>query len=162
MRIAHASASRSGMSLLEVMAALTVFLMSLVAIGRLMTLATEQAMLVSWQSRATMLAESKMAEFSAGILTLTGTSSGTFDEDPTWNWEAEIAADATMTMLYRVTMTAWKQSKDGSKVSTTISQYIYEPTARGSLESPAATTSSTTSSSSSSSSSSSTGGTTTP
>ena len=52
MRLALAS-RRPGLSLLEVLGATAIFLMSIVAIGELMNMSTDQAMEVQWRSRAT-------------------------------------------------------------------------------------------------------------
>src|SRR5262245_65958347 len=73
---------RPGMSLLEVLGATAIFLMSIVAIGELMSSSTDQALDVQYRSRATRLCQSELNEFACGVAQLSGRMSGEFDEGP--------------------------------------------------------------------------------
>ena len=85
MRLPARPAPRSGLSLLEVLAALSIFLMSFVAIGRLVSVASDHALEVEMQSQAAQLAQSKLNEVVSGALPLSS-QNGTVDEDPDWQW----------------------------------------------------------------------------
>ena len=66
----HASPTRrppARHTLLEVLGATAIFLMSIVAIGELMSSSTDQALEVQFRSRATRLCQSKLNEFAAGV-----------------------------------------------------------------------------------------------
>src|SRR4051812_25101061 len=104
MRLSRPS-RRPGLSLLEILAATAIFLISIVAIGELMDASTDQALDVQQRSRATRLCQSKLHEFAAGIEQLNGSSSGSFDEDPDFSWSAEIQPDTSASNLYRVKLT---------------------------------------------------------
>src|SRR5215218_3607958 len=101
----HPAARRPGMSLLEVLGATAIFLLSIVAIGELMSVSTDQAVDVQHRSRATRLCQSKLNEFAAGIESVSGATSGTFEEDEAWSWEAEVTNDGTAANLYKVQVT---------------------------------------------------------
>src|SRR5262245_17108748 len=81
----HARARR-GMSLLEVLAALAIFLMSVIVLGRLVIFAGERARDVQAVSEATQLCQSKLAEVVAGAVPLDPQSGVAFEEDPAWTW----------------------------------------------------------------------------
>lgn len=120
---------RRGLSLLEVLVALTIFLLSFVAIGRLVTLASDRALDVEQQSQATRLAQSKLNEVVAGALPLQG-ASGSFDEDPDWQWSVD-AEPGSVSSLWTVTVTVSRPSPDGD-ITSTLSQMVLDPSARGS------------------------------
>ena len=79
------AATRSGLSLLEVLVALTIFLLSFVALGRLVTLSSDHALDIQRQSEAMRLAQSKLNEVMAGAISLQGDEG---DEDE-WHWSVE-------------------------------------------------------------------------
>lgn len=122
---------RQGLTLLEVLLATAVFTLSLVAVGQLLNLSSDQAIEVQARSRAARLAQSKMAEYASGIRSLQGGgSTGDFEEDfePDWNYEVVIESDSTAMNLYKVTVTVSK-----GDVKTTLSQYVFDPKQRGAI-----------------------------
>lgn len=131
MRLSPAS-RRSGMSLLEVLGATAIFLISIVAIGELMSRSTDQALDVQQRSRATRLCQSKLNEFSSGVEQLSGATSGEFDEDPEWTWSANVVSETSALNLYRVTVTVSRQT-GGEPVEISMTQFIYDPLQRGQL-----------------------------
>ena len=138
---------RRGLSLLEVLVALAIFLMSLVALGQLITLGSDMARDVQWMSRALMLAQSRMAELNVGSLPLTSVSETPCDEDTDFNWSVDAQTGATQG-LYEVTVTISRQRPDGSKFETKLNQFVLDPTIRGTTDgsdNTGATTSTTTS-----------------
>lgn len=152
---------RKGLTLIEVLVATAIFLISLVAIGQLINASSDQAIDVQLRSRAARLAQSKMSEYTSGIRSLDGGgTSGDFEEDfePGWNYTVAVEADSTAASLYKVTVTV-----NYGEVSTSLTQYVFDAKKRGTIQaasqsssSSSSTTGSSTSSSSSSSSTSST------
>jgi type II secretory pathway pseudopilin PulG len=138
------AARRPGMSLLEVLGATAIFLMSIVAIGELMSSSTEQALDVQFRSRATRLCQSKLNEFASGIEQLNGATEGDFEEAEGWTWKAEVTNDGAAANLYKVQVTVTHDSPSGP-VEVTMAQYVFDPQQRGQIT---ATTPSTDSSSS--------------
>lgn len=149
--------NRRGLSLMEVLIALTIFLFSLVAIGRLVVMSGDRALDVQQQSLAAQLCQAKLAEVLAGAVPLSSQSDVPFDEDPDYRWSLDAQSDATPN-LWRVQVRVTRERPDGSKIECSLSQMVLDPSQRGStLDTPAtsnAAASSDTSNSSSSTSSS--------
>jgi len=134
------------MSLLEVLGATAIFLLSIVAIGELVSAATDQAVDVQHRSRATRLCQSKLNEFAAGVESVTGATSGDFEEEDGWSWEAAVSADGSAANLYRVQVTVRRDTPRGP-VEVTMAQFIFDPQQRGQLTASTTTTSTDSSSS---------------
>ena len=135
---------RSGLSLLEVLVSLAIFLMSLVALGQLISMGSDMARDVQWLSRGMMLAESRLAEITAGSLPLTSQSETPCDEDQDFSWS--VSADAESAPgLYRVTVTISRPRTDGSRFETQLSQMVLDPTLRGNTTTTTSSTGTTTS-----------------
>jgi general secretion pathway protein I len=124
---------RAGLSLLEVLLALAIFLFALVALGQLVTLGSDRARDVQWLSYASVKAQSKMNEVIAGAVSLTGVGDTTFDDDPDWSWSLTADADSTPG-LYRVTVTVSRTRTDGSKFETKLNQFVLDPAQRGNTD----------------------------
>ena len=136
-------ARRPGTTLLEVLAATAIFLLSLVAITELMGTATNVALDVQLQSRAARLCQSKLNEYVAGVESLSsGSGSGDFEEDPDWQWNADTTSEGTATNLYRVKVTVSRDSPTRGKIEVSMTQLVFDPQQRGSIG--AATTTATT------------------
>jgi prepilin-type N-terminal cleavage/methylation domain-containing protein len=130
---------RPGFSLLEVLIALAIFLVSLIALGQLLTISGERAYEVQQQSHAAQLCQSKLAEVVAGAVSLSSTSAS-FDEDPDWQWNLDAEQDSSITGLWRVQVKVSRDLPDGSHYESTINQMVLDPSLRGStadsLQSP--------------------------
>src|SRR6266478_1235136 len=77
---------RKGMSLLEVIIALAIFLMALIGIGHLITFSGQQTLELSERGHAAQLAQAKLAEVIAGIQTLSSQGDTGFEDEPEWMW----------------------------------------------------------------------------
>src|SRR5262245_53741092 len=106
--------TRNGLSLLEVLVALAVFLLSFVAIGKLVTLSSDHALDIQYQSQATRLAVSKLNEVVSGGIPLQS-SSGAFDEDPDWQWSID-AEQTDIPNLWTVTVHVSRPSEEGEEI----------------------------------------------
>jgi general secretion pathway protein I len=124
---------RHGLSLIEVLLALTIFMMSLIVLGRLVDMGTEREMESRYQTRASRLALDKLAEFESGARSLEETS-GSFDgaDDAAWSWEVNAQLqDQVAPNLYLVTVTVSRDLK-GRNFAVTMSQMILDPAVMGS------------------------------
>ena len=124
------------MSILEVLLAMAIFLMSLIGLGQLLAISSDLALETEFTNRAQQLCQSKMNEFVSGALPMTAQSETPFDEEPSWSWSAECQADNTVTMLYTVTLHVTRKRADGSTFDATLHQMIIDPTKKGAIESP--------------------------
>jgi hypothetical protein len=125
-----------------VLAALAIFLLALIGIGRLLTLSGERALEVQQQSRAAQLCQAKLAEVTAGVVALSS-QSGAFDEDPDWQWSVDAQSDS-ISGLWRVKITVSRGRPDGSRIESSLNQMVLDPSLRGSTTDtpPAASSSS--------------------
>jgi type II secretory pathway pseudopilin PulG len=126
------AARRPGITLLEVLGATAIFLMSIVAIGELMSSSTDQALEVQFRSRATRLCQSKLNEFAAGVEQLSGATEGDFEEEEGWSWKAEVTPDGSAANLYKVQVTVSRDTSRGP-VEVTMAQFVFDPLQRGQL-----------------------------
>lgn len=152
---------RTGLSLLEVLVALAIFLFSIVALHQALNIGTSNAVDMQQHMQAAQLAQSKMAEVYVGAVPMSSQADTPFDEDPDYTWSLD-AEQNTVANLWNVTVTVTRTRGDGSKIETKLSQMIVDPSIRGTSYDAAATaTLSPASSTSSSSGSSGTAGSST-
>lgn len=123
--------NRAGLTLLEVLVALTIFLLSLGAISQLVTFASQRAQDARHTDDAARLARSKLAEVFAGVVTLSSQSETPFDDDPDYLWSMT-ANSGTLSGLWDVEITV--KHKDDKGPGFTLQQFILDPTLRGSTQ----------------------------
>jgi general secretion pathway protein I len=142
---------RRGLSLLEVLVALTIFLFAIVAIGRLIVIGTDQALEVQYQSEAMQIAQSRIVEVTIGAIALEPQSDVPVEDSP-WFWSLDCDANDNVANLWNVTVHVSRKRPDGSTGEyCTLSQMILDPSQRGSsFDNPAANSSSSSTSGSSS------------
>ncbi|MDY3552019.1 prepilin-type N-terminal cleavage/methylation domain-containing protein [Gemmata sp. JC717] len=122
---------RRGLSLIEVLLALAILLLSIIAIGRLVDVGTDHGNAARASTRGSRLAQSKMAEVEAGVVALTGEASGAFDgDDAAWNYTVTPEA-AGPPNLYTVTVKV-SRTIDGKSFELVLTQMIFDPTMTGS------------------------------
>jgi general secretion pathway protein I len=143
---------RRGLSLLEVLVALAVFLLSYIAIHQLMNLATNHAIEVAYRNRATQLAQRKLAEMFAGVESFQSSGDSSFDEpdDSEYSWSSNVETYPNEDNLSVVSVTV-SRPFNNSTLSVTLTQMMVNPTVLGSSQDVQALPLSSTNSSSSSS-----------
>jgi Tfp pilus assembly protein PilV len=132
LRPAHRSAGRSGLTILEVIVSLAIFLLALVGIGGLISFAGERALDVQYQTRALQIAQSKLAEVTAGAIPLSGSSDSAVEEDDNYRWSLS-AEQGSVQGLWNITVTVTRQGA-GGKVQVALSQMILDPSVVGSTQ----------------------------
>src|SRR5262245_57087 len=83
------AAPRPGLTLLEVIISLAIFLLSLVAISSLIELGTDTATRANYQTECTRLAQSKLSEVVAGLQPLASSADNPFEEDANYFWTVD-------------------------------------------------------------------------
>jgi hypothetical protein len=139
---------RAGLTLLEVIISLAIFLFSMVALLHLMTQSGERALEGSFQTEATLRCQSKLAEIMNGAVPMSSSGWTAFDEAPEWSWEADCQT-GEYANLYNVQVGVRRKKPDGRYFEVRLSQMMVAPTQRGSTLVSPANTSGTTSGSSS-------------
>jgi hypothetical protein len=127
--------ARRGLSLLEVLVSLSIFLFALIVIGRLVVMGTDLALDVQYQSQATQLCQSKMAEVLCGAVPLSSQNEVPLDEDPAWTWSLE-CEPSSVSGLWHVTVTLVRLRPGGIRNECTLSQMVIDPSVRGNAMDP--------------------------
>jgi Tfp pilus assembly protein PilV len=119
------------MSLLEVLIAMTVFLVCLAGIGQLVDSGTERATEAKYNNVGARLAQSKMAEVEAGAIPVSSGGSGDFTEDgeDQWSWTVE-STPLDVANGYDVVVTVSRPYR-GQSFTVKIAQIILDPAATG-------------------------------
>lgn len=128
---------RAGFSLMEVILALSIFLMSLVAIAGLVDMGMDRQIDAKLQIRASRLAQSKMSEFVSGTLPMSSTS-GNFDNDSDWSFNVTTQPYGPPN-LYEVQVTVSRDNR-GQQFQYVLTQYVINPLMTGSAQAATATT----------------------
>ena len=136
LRTANAS-PRTGITLLEVIVSLAIFLGSLVAIGQLISLGSERAIAVHDEARGLQLCRCKLAELSSGVEPLSsGSASIPEDErgnsssgDTDWQVRWTVADDSIPNLKL---VQVWATRGSGARTTeVTLAQKLLDPNARG-------------------------------
>jgi general secretion pathway protein I len=141
---------RQGLTLLEVIVSMAIFLMALGAIGPLIHLAQDRALVVQLQATALQKCQSKLSEVIAGAVSLSGTSDEPFSDnspDENWMWAMEATPDSGgINNLWNVHVRVYRELDGGRKIEVSLSQMLIDPSVRGAPNPPpqASTTSGTT------------------
>lgn len=140
--------SRHGLTLLEVILGLTIFVGSIALISKLVELGVRGSQYAQLQTRAVMLAESKMGELVAGITTLKSSSGETFQEDPAWQWQLA-SSDGPVDGLKWVSITVSPSAtgeiaQNRERIEFTLSRWLLDPSYSADLDSAASSTSTST------------------
>jgi general secretion pathway protein I len=104
---------RRGFTLIEVLVSLVVVTAGLTIIAQGFITGGRASVASQFASTATMLAESKMAEIEAGIISTQTSASGGFEpEQPDFTWSMETETTTT-TGLIKITLTVtWKERNE--------------------------------------------------
>ena len=120
---------REGLSLLEVVLAMAIFLMALTALSQLIDAGSEAALQTDLRNQAIRIATSKLAEVEAGALPIEGGVREPWDENPLWEWELLSSAPAGAPNTYEVTVIVRYTSQYGPRqpFEFQLSQVIFDP-----------------------------------
>src|SRR5262245_56385775 len=127
-----ATNARPGLTLLEVIVALAIFLMALIGIGQLITMASDRAVETQQQGHAVQLCQTQLAKVAAGITPLQSPSDTPCEEDSEWNYTVNCEQDSAIQGLWRVQVQVSRQRSDGTRIEASMSQFVLDPSIRGS------------------------------
>jgi hypothetical protein len=128
-RAAGSFVRRPGLSLLEVILSLAILIMSLSALGLLIDIGSEHERVTRLTNTAARLAQSKLAEVEAGIVTFDTTEGEFTDSDPGWSWT--MTAEDQGANLHLVTITVSRDA-GGKRFEFRVAQMMLDPAVRGS------------------------------
>jgi type II secretory pathway pseudopilin PulG len=119
--------ARHGVSLIEVLLATAIFLLSIAAIGILARAGTDHAVDASRTNLCSQFARAKMAELEAGVgeVTIAAGGSGTFEDRPNYQWEV-ISVPSSVPNAYDVTVRVWIET-GVRPTEVSLSQILLDP-----------------------------------
>ncbi len=130
---------RPGLTLLEVVVSLFIFLIAVTAIWQLMAAATDRAIDVKLQTQTSLHCQSKLAEVMIGDQPLAKTGGyqpwpDSEDQNLEWKMEADPAksSQSDVVGLWEVKIWVRLKTPSGGFVESLLSQMVLEPTLRGS------------------------------
>jgi general secretion pathway protein I len=126
-------ASRDGLSLLEVLVSMAIFLMALVALTYLVNTATERAGEAQYRARAAQLCHSKLNELMSGALPLESQPDSSIEDEPNFRWSAEIEP-AGAQGLYNVLVRVRYRPDDPYPIEVALSRMMLDPKVCGSSQ----------------------------
>ena len=129
---------RQGLTLLEVILGLAIFVGALAVISKLVELGVRASRYAQLQTRAVMLAESKMGELVAGVLPLDSAGGDVFAEDPAWQWQLSVS-DGPVDGLRWVSITVVPASggelaTNRERIEYSLSRWLLDPSYSADLD----------------------------
>lgn len=91
--------SRSGLTILEVLLSLGLFLGALAALSQLWYGGVRASVQARLSTQAILRCESKLNEAVAGVIPLQSTSDAPFEDDPTWTWSLQVSSSPQANVL---------------------------------------------------------------
>lgn len=126
--------SRPGFSLIEVLLAMAILMLSLVAIAQLVGMGSDRSLDARFTMKGLRLAQSKMAEIEAGMYPFNESDmKGEFEgDDSAWKWSCDAQLDDSgATNLYRVELRVWREVR-GTEFEVRLGQLMIDPQTMGS------------------------------
>jgi general secretion pathway protein I len=120
---------RAGLSLLEVLVAMTIFLIALGAIAGLVDFGAERSLAATMTTLGTRLAQGKLAEIEAGLTAPNSSEQGNFEDEPEWSYSLEPGAQLAPN-TYPVTVRVSREL-GGRKYEVVLTQIIFDPAMQG-------------------------------
>lgn len=124
---ASSRTKRSGLSLLEVVLSITIFVGAVTALSQLSTNGMTAAVKGRLDTQAFMRCESKMAEVSAAIEPLEDISDQPFQDDENWTWSLSTSGGPHADVLFAKVTVNYNGQSDLSSTSVSLSKLIRDP-----------------------------------
>jgi Tfp pilus assembly protein PilV len=118
---------RSGLSLLEVVLSITIFVGAVTALSQLSTNGMSAAVKGRLDTQAILRCESKLAEVSAAIEPLEDISDQAFQDDENWTWSLSTSGGPHADVLFVTVTVDYNGQSDLSSTSVSLSKLIRDP-----------------------------------
>lgn len=119
--------ARSGLSLLEVVLSITIFVGAVTALSQLTTNGMSAAVKGRLDTQAILRCESKLAEVSAAIEPLEDISDQSFQDDENWTWSLSTSGGPHADVLFVTVTVTYNGQSDLSSTSVSLSKLIRDP-----------------------------------
>jgi hypothetical protein len=138
---------RKALSLIEVLAAMAIFLMSLVALVHLVNTSANLAAETFHRSRCSLLCQSKMALVVSGAVPLQTQSDTACTEDSDYNWSLDVQPGTAQGLSVVTVRVSYKRDAS-NPIEVSFARFVLDPTTTGNTQdvpiSPTAASSATT------------------
>jgi len=116
-----------GISLLEVVIALAIFLAATTVIGQLISTGSQAAIGAQLKAEAARRCETVMSEAIAGVVPLETSGDVAFEDDPHWTWSL-VVAEAPVTDLVQIEARVNRQTRAGQPPTTmSLVRWVRDP-----------------------------------
>lgn len=126
-RTSRTEKNRSGLSILEVVLSLTIFVGAVTALSQISTNGTTAAVQSRLETQAILRCESKLAEIAAAIEPLEDIAEEPFQDDENWTWSLATAGGPHADVMYVTVTVTYTGQSDLSSVDYSLSRLIRDP-----------------------------------
>jgi len=120
--------NRSGLTLLEVLISLSIFLGALAAIGQLIGIGSRAALQAQLRTQAIMKCQSKLAEVLAGVQPMESVTQAAFEEDDdNWKWSLDVAPGAYENLLMLTVSVTYSGTSEMVSTSYQLTRQVRDP-----------------------------------
>lgn len=122
-----AACKRRGLTLLEVILAILILGLSMIALGHLVRLGSQAAVDAKNLSEAQVLCESKMSELSAGLLPLQSSSSASVESAPLWKYTIAVSTSELPGLLLVEVAVQQDPTQFNMPITYSLYRYMLDP-----------------------------------
>lgn len=126
-RQAGSSVERRGLTLVEVVVALSIFMISSVTLGQLVATGARAAVLARLQTQAILHCESKIAEVLSGILPMETVSNAAMENNEDWTWSLDIQTGPHPDLLQLIVTVDYVVEGSLANGSFSLSRLVRDP-----------------------------------
>ncbi len=123
---------RRGLSILEVLVSVMVFLVAFGTISELLSLSARHGLEATHRQQAVLICQSKLAEVVVGAIPLSSQSETAVEEDPAWMWSLQCEQNSQATGLWNVIVRVSRTNGEPIQVECVLNQMVLDPSLRGS------------------------------
>ncbi|MCA9056106.1 MAG: prepilin-type N-terminal cleavage/methylation domain-containing protein, partial [Planctomycetaceae bacterium] len=126
-RVTCSAHRRRGLTLLEVLLSLGIFLIAMTAISQLVALGTRASLDARLEAEAALRAETALHEVLAGVQPMQSVEATPFEDDPDWQWTLTVSEGPHIDLL-RLDVAAFRQESGGQpRNSVRITRLVRNP-----------------------------------
>ena len=119
--------TRAGLTLLEVLISLAIFLGALTALSQLIGIGSRAAVQAQLRTQAILKCQSKLAEVLAGAQPLESVSRAAFEDEENWKWSLDVQPGAYENMLQLTVSVLYSGAGESVTTSYQLTRQIRDP-----------------------------------
>lgn len=119
--------SRAGLTLLEVLISLAIFLGALTALSQLIGIGSRAAVQAQLRTQAILKCQSKLAEVLAGAQPLESVSQAAYEDEENWTWSLDVQPGAYENMLQLTVSVLYSGAGESVTTSYQLTRQIRDP-----------------------------------